>query len=385
LNHYQGGNVTSISFCENRHSIISASDNGSIHVSRIEYMNAGSHLKYGKFERVREMILEDGEYITNINHYNTEIESVVVMSSSQGSICGFDLRTMKTVWKLDASPNFGYISAFAVNPSNYWLCSGTSKGIMTLWDIRFSLPVSTWAHPSLSKINKMKLFPSNTSSPDKNYLSESKQVLCAVDNDNNELSAWDVETKQCTEIWYSEKYNSSRKFYDNGLTAIEPETSSILPTVNTSNTKKHKNSVNSFTFLDTNYCSFFKLQLPFIISVGSDKRIRYWDQLNVDQSMILNGVEMADQNISYKTYQKNSTIIHSESSNFESSSSLTLNSSNSSPLNSIGNIPLHYANYNASSKKLNGHMDAITDVTYTVVPYPLIISSGRDGIINIWK
>jgi len=89
---------------------------------------------------------------------------------------------------------------------------------MTLWDIRFSLPVSTWAHPSLSKINKMKLFPSNTSSPDKNYLSESKQVLCAVDNDNNELSAWDVETKQCTEIWYSEKYNSSRKFYDNGLT-----------------------------------------------------------------------------------------------------------------------------------------------------------------------
>jgi len=29
------------------------------------------------------------------------------MSSSQGSICGFDLRTMKTVWKLDASPNFG--------------------------------------------------------------------------------------------------------------------------------------------------------------------------------------------------------------------------------------------------------------------------------------
>jgi len=36
-------------------------------------MNAGSHLKYGKFERVREMILEDGEYITNINHYNTGI------------------------------------------------------------------------------------------------------------------------------------------------------------------------------------------------------------------------------------------------------------------------------------------------------------------------
>ncbi|OUM58464.1 hypothetical protein PIROE2DRAFT_16254, partial [Piromyces sp. E2] len=376
------GNVTSISFCENRHSIISASDNGSIHVSRIEYMNAGSHLKYGKFERVREMVLEDGEYITNINHYNTELESVVVMSSSQGNICGFDLRTMKIVWKLDTSPNFGYVSAFAINPSNYWLCSGTSKGVMTLWDIRFSLPVSTWAHPSLAKINKMKLFPSTTS-PDKNYLSESKQVLCAIDNDNNELSSWNVETKQCTEIWYSEKYNSSRKFYDNGLTAIEPEaTSTMLPTVNTNNSKKHKNSVNSFTFLDNNnYYSFFKLQLPFIVSVGSDKRIRYWDQLNVDQSMILNGVEMEDQNISYKTYQKNSTILHSESSNFESCSSMTLNSSTSS----IGNIPLHYANYNASSKKLNGHMDAITDVTYTVVPYPLIISSGRDGIINIWK
>jgi len=34
-------------------------------------LNAGSHLKYGKLERVREMALEDGEYITNINHYNT--------------------------------------------------------------------------------------------------------------------------------------------------------------------------------------------------------------------------------------------------------------------------------------------------------------------------
>ena len=113
----------------------------------------------------------------------------------------------------------GYISAFAVNPSNYWLCSGTSKGIMTLWDIRFSLPVSSWAHPSLAKINKMKLFPSiSTSSPDKKNMNECKQVLCAVDNENNELSSWNVETKECTEIWYSEKYNSSRKFYENGLT-----------------------------------------------------------------------------------------------------------------------------------------------------------------------
>jgi len=333
------------------------------------------------------MALEDGEYITNINHYNTELESVVVMSSSQGCICGFDLRTMKTVWKLDTQPNYGYISAFAVNPSNYWLCSGTSKGIMTLWDIRFSLPVSSWAHPSLAKINKMKLFPSiSTSSPDKKNMNECKQVLCAVDNENNELSSWNVETKECTEIWYSEKYNSSRKFYENGLTAIEPEAVTTLPSINTTLTKKHKYSVNSFTFLDNpNYYSFFKLRLPFIISCGSDKRIRYWDQHEVEQSRILNGVELADQNISYKTDQKNSTILHSESFNFESCSTLTLTSSNSSPINSIGNIPLHYANYNPSSKKLNGHLDAITDVTYTVVPYPLIISSGRDGIINIWK
>ncbi|ORX83365.1 hypothetical protein BCR32DRAFT_150444 [Anaeromyces robustus] len=382
LSHFQGGNVTSISFCENRHSIISSSDNGSIHVSRIEYMNAGSHLKYGKFEKVRSMVLEDGEYITNINHYNTELESVVVMSSSQGNICGFDLRTMKTVWKLDTIPNYGYISSFVVNPSNYWLCSGTSKGIMTLWDIRFSLPVSSWAHPSMSKINKMKLFPSSTS--EKNYINESKLVLCAIDNENNELSAWNVETKECTEIWYSERYNS-RKFYENGLTAIEPDTTTSLPNIDNI-VKKHKNSVNSFTFLDnSNYYSFFKLKLPFIISVGSDKKIRYWDQINTEQSMILNGVDMADQNISFKTYQKNSTYIHSETSTYESCSTLTLNSSDSSPLNSIGSIPLHYSNYNPMSKKLNGHMDAITDVTYTVVPYPLIISSGRDGIINIWK
>ncbi|ORY46243.1 ARM repeat-containing protein, partial [Neocallimastix californiae] len=374
LNHCQGGNVTSISFCENRHSIISASDNGSIHISRIEYMNVGGHLKHYKFERVREMILDDGEYITNINHYNTELESVVVMSSSHGSICGFDLRTMKTVWKLDTKPNYGYISAFAVNPSSYWLCSGTSKGVMTLWDIRFSLPVSSWAHPSLTKINKMKLFPSSSNG---NNLNESKQVLCAVDNGNNELSSWNVETKKCTEIWCSEKFNS-KKFYENGLKAVEPEIASSLLTINSSS-GKHKNSINSFTFLDNP--NYYRLQLPFIVSVGSDRRIRYWDQIKINQSMILNGGDIADQNISYRTNRRNSVNIHYES--YDSTS--TLNSSNSSPLNSIGSIPLHYSNYNPMSKKLNGHMDSITDVAYTVVPYPLIITSGRDGIINIWK
>jgi len=372
LNHYQGGNVTSISFCENRHSVISASDNGSIHISRIEYMSKGSHLK-SEFKRVREMVLDDGEYITNINHYNTELESVVVMSSSQGSICGFDLRTMKTIWKLDTKPNYGYISAFAVNPSNYWLCSGTSKGVMTLWDIRFSLPVSSWAHPSLTKIDKMKLFPSSSNI----NLNESKQVLCAVNNGNNELSSWNVETKECTEIWCSEKYNS-KKFYENGLKAVEPETASSLPTINNS-VGTHKNSINSFTFLENS--NYYRLQLPFIVSVGSDKRIRYWDQINIDQSMILNGGDIADQNICYRTSRRNSINIHYES--FDSSN--TLNSSNSSPLNSIGSIPLHYSNYNSMSNKINDNMDSITDVTYTVVPYPLVITSRNDGIINIWK
>jgi phosphoinositide-3-kinase regulatory subunit 4 len=37
-----------------------------------------------------------------------------------------------------------------------------------------------------------------------------------------------------------------------------------------------------------------------------------------------------------------------------------------------------------SSPSIINHLDAITDMVITQVPYPMAIASGRDGVIKVW-
>ena len=64
-----GGKVKCMAFIDSTHCIACASDNGNIHVFRVEYTQGNNSAKYGKLQAVREKYLKD-EYATSMEHYN---------------------------------------------------------------------------------------------------------------------------------------------------------------------------------------------------------------------------------------------------------------------------------------------------------------------------
>ena len=150
-----GGKITALTLCENSYSIASASDNGSVHVYRVEHTakpNTSSGLpKYGGFCNILQhnVDLEEDGCVLDIAHFNQGMPSVLSFATVRGSIYGFDLRSNKEIWKLSSNPVQGLIRSYTVDKSRSWMCVGTSEGVLSIWDIRFQLPVKTWVYPGM--------------------------------------------------------------------------------------------------------------------------------------------------------------------------------------------------------------------------------------------
>lgn len=68
------------------------------------------------------------------------------------------------------SPRLGFLTSISVDNSNNWVMVGTDLGIYTIWDLRFQIPVRSFAHPSdsgavsLSAAPRHAVFASNLNS-----------------------------------------------------------------------------------------------------------------------------------------------------------------------------------------------------------------------------
>ena len=79
-------------------------------------------------------------------------ESVLVYATAHGKFNGLDLRSMDLAWSFDSPASHGVITTFTMDRHHSWALTGTSRGVFSLWDIRFGLRVKSWAHPSRSKV-----------------------------------------------------------------------------------------------------------------------------------------------------------------------------------------------------------------------------------------
>ena len=132
---------------------------------------------------------------------------MIVYATDRGNICGWDLRTNSPSWKIKMPAQYGLnlegmrrlltrlgmITATTMDLQNHsWILSGTHRGVMALWDVRFQIPIKAWLHPSKSKIHRLRTHPT--------YLtSKGKRVFCSAGD--NEVSVWDVEKATCRELF----------------------------------------------------------------------------------------------------------------------------------------------------------------------------------------
>ncbi|KAL6496837.1 hypothetical protein OROGR_028766 [Orobanche gracilis] len=89
-------------------------------------------------------------------------------------------------------------SSVVADPCGNWFISGSSRGVVTLWDLRFCIPVNSWQYSLPCPIEKMCLFDPPSGTP----LSVATRTLVYVAAVCNEVSLCNAENGSCHQMFY---------------------------------------------------------------------------------------------------------------------------------------------------------------------------------------
>ncbi|CAG8444654.1 3441_t:CDS:10 [Ambispora leptoticha] len=370
-----GGPIKCMTFIDSTHSIAAASNNGSIHVIFVEFTPGNTSGKYGKPQTIREYYLED-EFAVAMHHYYTDNnkESILLYATSTGNICGLDLRTMQIAWTFENPKSHGVITAMVTDKSHKWLLVGTSRGIFTLWDLRFRIQLRSWVHPTKSRISKLLLHPQTGQN----------RWWVIIAAGKNEVSVWDIEKVECKEVYLVKGGDEKMGGVSlDTFKAIDPPgTNDILRSAFTPHESSYSadNSVRALLYPDD--CNY-------MITAGSDRKIRFWDRSKIQDSFVISGSDVDDPKPSYSSKQFENITVHYESHPHSRSSGTTTNSSrdggggsssnkrstskNKGPNGRVGLVAMQ------QQQLLKNHLDCINDIQITEVPYPMLITGDREG------
>lgn len=168
---------------------------------------------------------------------------------------------------------------------------------------------------------------------------------------NNEVTLWDVETTAKHKVLW------------------------VSPTPYLSNSTPTRHSVTNF-YYNPNY----------VITAGTDMRLRFWDLSQPSYSYIIAGSSMDSAEEINSCISYNSQLIEATQVIHEYYKPAKRPSSSSSSPRSNTN-DLNYLNEEtAYTQEVQvGHRDLISDIAVCNLSQPFIISSSRDGVIKIWK
>lgn len=320
----QGWKIKALVFCQGSSSIAYASDEGRIDVCRIEQSSQQSKLQVyqTKVDPKEEGIVVD------MAQFETGSQSVLTYATSHGLVCGLDLRSSKLAWKLENDPSHGVITSFIVDPCHSWLTVGTSSGMMVCWDLRFQLPITNLSHPRGARVRRLATHPI-----------EQSWVVAAVQG-NNEVTVWDLETGARRQaLWASHTPPLSQTqvspYAVHALCTSKPDTS------------------------------------PYILTAGSDRRIRLWDLAYPEHSQMVVGA--ATDNLTNVVLQYKSRLIDGTD---------VLQEVYCNPRQ--GGVHEDLPRRGPDHPPV-GHHECINDIAFTKLPHNYVISAGRDGVVKIWK
>ncbi len=61
----------------------------------------------------------------------------------------------REAWTLSNALSLGVTQDLVIDPQHNWLATGSSRGFLCVWDLRYGVPLRTWRHPDGSKIHKL--------------------------------------------------------------------------------------------------------------------------------------------------------------------------------------------------------------------------------------
>ena len=354
IRHATGTKVKTICFVQGTHAFISAGDDGSIRVTRIDYrgVDGGESSRYGKPTLIRDWQIpaivhpkgtanengddpESPEHATYLYHFrNQNSQSVLLVATTRHRLLAVDLKNMDILFALDNPIHHGIPTTFVVDRKHQWILLGTTHGILDLWDLRFRLRLRSFGIQTSARIDKLLLHPTK---------GHGKWTFVSA---GGEISLWDIEKCSCREVyrpssfpqssadtfkpyepWYPDEESSERilarfaKDMTENATLVEP---SLVPDASISSPTRspsrrsvqhqppsaapaHSSTPDRYpiypipaltTYTDSivSTSSSKPSALPekpsFLLTGGLDRTLRTWDLQRADQSRIISGPQI---------------------------------------------------------------------------------------------
>src|SRR5579862_6482785 len=306
------------------------------------------------------------------------------MATNLSRIIAFDLRTMDTLFVLQNPPHHGTPTCFCVDKTRKcWLLLGTSRGILDLWDLRFLLRLKAWGLPPYNSIKRLQVHPTR---------GHGKWICVAGGSTHGEITVWDIDKLQCREVYRANAAADSMRNYEAyridddkpegplGRFAVEPDHK--LDNVLSTTTEW---TINSLIVGKDNVRPDGSVDLKsnggFIISVGADRRVRFWDLGRAEASMVVSGLDVEETKPAFSLTQASPSLaITSE----RRATAPSQNQKESAKKRTTGR-PSRQAFISLQQEKLlKNHLDAILDVVLIESPFAMIVSVDRAGCINIF-
>ncbi|GAV84346.1 Pkinase domain-containing protein/WD40 domain-containing protein/HEAT domain-containing protein [Cephalotus follicularis] len=371
--HLEGSRALCTTMLRNSAQVVVGACDGMIHMFSVDYISRGLGNvveKYSGVADIKKKDIKEGAILTLLNYTHDNSGSQMVMFSTQN--CGihlWDIRLNSNTWTLKATAMEGYVSSLVIGPCGNWFVSGSSRGVLTLWDLRFLIPVNSWQYSLVCPIESMCLFvpPSSAS------LSTSARPLVYVAAGCNEVGLWNAENGSCHQVLRVANYDSDAEMSDMPWALARPssKTNSKPDLRRNVNPKYRADELNEPPPRLSGIRSLLPLPSGDLLTGGTDLKIRRWDHSSPDRSYCICGpnVKGVGNDYFYETRSRFGVQVVQETRRRPLTTKLTAKATLAS----------------AATDSAGCHRDSIFSLASVKLNQRLLLSSSRDGAIKVWK
>ncbi|KAK0722074.1 hypothetical protein B0T26DRAFT_850423 [Lasiosphaeria miniovina] len=380
--HAPGAKVLALCFIENTHSFISCASDGSVHVIKVETVFSSGTFRYPKLRLLREYQLVDGEFAVWCEHFKQEANSVLILATNKSVILGIDLRTMTLLYKLENPVHHGTPTCFCIDRRRNWLCLGTSHGVLDLWDLRFKMRLKGWGVPGKGSIYRLCVHPAK---------GRGRWICVAGGTGQGEVTVWDLERTLCREIYRVGGNKEGPKGYD-AWEVDEDKPEGMLgrfaTNIEPSATGNADRGVRAMIVGTGATEEQRDVRHAFIITAGSDKKLRFWDLSRIESSLVFSGLLPEEGRPTFTaSHPTTSMTLNTERLPRQASTS-PANGAVSSVSGSRGRSsrpPRSTVISLQQQQLLKSHLDAVMDVAMLESPYTMTVSADRSGVVFVFQ
>uniref|UniRef100_M4BGW9 non-specific serine/threonine protein kinase n=1 Tax=Hyaloperonospora arabidopsidis (strain Emoy2) TaxID=559515 RepID=M4BGW9_HYAAE len=424
----QSGVITDMKVLTNSHSVASASSDGTVHVFRVDKVSSvGGNVQTTGLKELR----ANNSAVMAIDYLNNVTEALLLYATRDGRIHAWDLRMRQEAWTLSISPELGYVTCVTHSLDVSWLAVGTSRGFLCLWDLRFLVLIRIWRHSSHRAIHRLQPC---LGLPNALPLDETSVPLVFVAAGDGEVAVFDLSIGACRAVFRTLEAQASEAEASKCPTllhvAIPHRSRSVLGSylgiygIATAFDEISTSPLSEEPSVRAILCPSLHLRSigDALITGGEDRQLRYWDIRNGKQSYTICG------NGDAKSFYDNQlpptdwwrmpdptprrydevpaapistthNITKPEMAWSKLSPPLITVCQDSSVYSTPGGVSASGASGAESSISVErrglvppspAHTDCILDLTLVELgsshsSSPMLVSSGRDALIKVWK